>query len=73
MSDTPPPAHNPSLTHTIIGESTGVIKRLDPNMLAMLLLTVILNGLFFYTYVKIAESRHVEFMAALNSCPSTTR
>jgi hypothetical protein len=47
-----------------------VVKSLDPNMLAVLLLTVILNGLFFYTYIQLAIDRHVEFMAALKSCPS---
>lgn len=55
---------------------TGVkeaVRRLDPNMLAVLMLTLILNGLFFYTYIKIAESRHIEFMAALNSCPAHPR
>ncbi len=55
---------------TMISEVSGTLKRLDPNMLAALLLTVILNGMFFYVYLEIAKSQHVEFIAALNSCPA---
>jgi hypothetical protein len=53
-----------------VAEVGGMFKRLDPNMLAVLLLTVILNGMFFYVYIRISDSRHQEFMAALNSCPA---
>ena len=57
----------------VTSEIGAAVRRLDPNMLAVLMLTVILNGLFFYTYIRIAESRHLEFMAALNSCPAHPR
>lgn len=66
MSEQRPPS---SLTQSAVTEVGGMVRKLDPNMTAVLLLTVILNGLFFYTYVHIADSRHIEFMAALNSCP----
>jgi hypothetical protein len=61
------PSHSPPLTVT--GEIANVVKKLDPNMLSVLLLTVTLNSLFFYVYVEVARTRHVEFLAALNSCP----
>lgn len=67
MSNFLPPPSGPGA----ISEVTGVVKQLDPNMLAVLLLTVALNGMFFYVYVSLAQSRHVEFMAALATCPAT--
>jgi len=54
---------------SVTGEIAGVVKKLDPNMLSVLLLTVALNSMFFYVYVEVARTRHVEFLAALNSCP----
>jgi hypothetical protein len=71
----PPPVHlpTPPPPHSNIGaavvEVGSMFKKLDPNMLAVLMLTVILNGMFFYVYMKIADTSHIEFMAALNSCP----
>jgi hypothetical protein len=55
-----------------VSEVSRVVGSLDPNMLAVLLLTVVLNGMFFYVYLEIANVRHVEFMSALNSCPVTS-
>ena len=55
-----------------VSEVTSIVKQLDPNVLAVLLLTIVLNGLFFYVYVNLAQSRHVEFMAALATCPASS-
>lgn len=68
----PPPPHPHSPNSTVVAAVSEVghmFKRLDPNMLAVLLLTVILNGMFFWVYMQIAHTAHIEFMAALNSCP----
>lgn len=59
----------PPSPHGLVSEVSRVVSTLDPNMLAVLLLTCVLNGMFFYVYMEIANVRHVEFMAALNSCP----
>jgi hypothetical protein len=69
MSDVRPPVQPPSTVHAAVAEVGGMVKRLDPNMLAVLMLTVVLNGMFFYVYIRIADAKHIEFMAALNSCP----
>jgi hypothetical protein len=69
MSEQRAPVPN---TGGVASEVASVVKTLDPNMVAVLLLTLILNGMFFWTYVELAGSRHTEFMAALNSCPDTT-
>jgi hypothetical protein len=63
MSDEPP-------RRAALSEVTSLINRLDPNMLAVLLLTITLNGMFFYVYMSLASSRHAEFIAALNACPA---
>jgi hypothetical protein len=55
---------------TIVGGVTTSLKRLDPNMLAVLMLVIVMNGLFFWIYAELAKMRHVEFIAALNSCPA---
>jgi hypothetical protein len=68
-----PPPQTHSSIGTAVAEVGGVVKRLDPNMLAVLLLTVVLNGMFFYVYIRIADAKHIEFMAALNSCPIPIR
>jgi hypothetical protein len=39
-------------------------------MLAVLLLVIVMNSLFFWIYAELATMRHVEFIAALNSCPA---
>jgi hypothetical protein len=64
------PTPTPSSPIGMTGEIANVVKRLDPNMLSVLLLTVALNGMFFHVYVEVARTRHVEFLAALNSCPA---
>jgi hypothetical protein len=74
----PPPVvvQQPQQNTTVgaaVAEVGGLVKKLDPNMLAVLLLTVFLNGMFFYVYIRIADAKHIEFMAALNSCPIPTR
>jgi hypothetical protein len=68
MSETQPPVLKPH--GNAVTEVAGIIKILDPNMVAVLILTVVLNGMFFYVYMNLAQSRHTEFMAALNSCPA---
>lgn len=60
----------PSPTGGVVTAVSNVVRTLDPNMLAVLLLTCVLNGMFFYVYLEIASVRHVEFMSALNSCPA---
>jgi hypothetical protein len=60
----------PDESRSSMGDAVEVIKRLDPNMLAALMLTVVLNGMFFYVYVHIADAKHIEFMAALRNCPA---
>lgn len=69
QSQLPPPVVHPvPQTTGTVGEVAGMVKKLDPNMLAVLMLTVALNGMFFYVYVEVARTRHTEFMAALTSC-----
>lgn len=65
----PPPTSSSSSVVAAVAEVGHMVKRLDPNMLAVLLLTVILNGMFFYVYMQISDRSHLQFMAALNSCP----
>jgi len=68
VSESPPPQSN---ARAAIAEVSGIMHKLDPNMLAVLLLVVGMNGLFFWIYAEISKMRHVEFIAALNSCPSS--
>lgn len=76
MSDqvpTPAPRSHTEIStrETIVGGVTTSLKRLDPNMLAVLMLVIVMNGLFFWIYAELAKMRHVEFIAALNSCPAS--
>lgn len=68
MSEGQPP---PVDRTTIAGSALSIMQKLDPNMLAVLLLVVGMNGLFFWIYAELAKMRHVEFIAALNSCPAS--
>lgn len=54
--------------NAIVGTVGETVKRLDSNMLAVLSLVVILNGLFFWSLRILNDRQHIEFMAALNAC-----
>jgi hypothetical protein len=56
---------------TIAGTVHQTVQRLDPNMLSVLAMVIVLNGLFFWSYRIRAELAHQEFIAALNSCPAS--
>jgi hypothetical protein len=58
------------MTTTIAGTVHQTVQRLDPNMLAVLAMVIILNGLFFWALRINADYQHLEFLAALNACPA---
>lgn len=73
MSDQPPTVvRGDGMITTIAGSVHQTIHRLDPNMLAILVMAVVLNGLFFWALRINAEHRHAEFMEALKTCPAST-
>jgi hypothetical protein len=51
-----------------VGGVTTSLKRLDPNMLAVLMLVMVLNGLFFWAYSENLKLKHQEFLVAIQSC-----
>lgn len=69
MSEASPPPSN--MRESAIAVAGTAIKRIDGNMIAVLLLVMTMNGLFFWIYAELAKMRHVEFIAALNSCPAS--
>jgi hypothetical protein len=68
VSDPPKPVHEISTRETIVGGVTTSLRRLDPNMLAVLLLVTVMNGLFFWAYAQSMNLKHIEFLEALKTC-----
>jgi hypothetical protein len=79
MSEAPvitpkPPAprdvEDPAMKAGVLEAVKHTVTRLDANMLALLAMIVVLNGMFFWALRVNAENRHEEFMYALRSCAS---
>lgn len=61
-----PPVDRDTITHTV----RETIHRLDPNMLAILAMVIVLNGMFFWSLKIDSEFRHQEYVSMMSACLS---
>lgn len=58
------------VTQGAVAEIAANVRRLDSNMLAVLMLVIVINGMFVWLYDNFSTQRHREFLGALAACPT---